>query len=106
MSDRELNHAPPTGGRDGKGRFTPGNRIGKGRPIGTKVDQLRRKMINSVSVGDIAEIVRVLLRRAKEGDPASIKIIFERLFGQPVQIDILERLEAIEAAQDEREDDE
>lgn len=97
--DEQQNDTPTpeeTGGRDDKGRFTAGNRIGKGRPIGAKVERLRRALIASVGTDDIREIVSELLTRAKNGDLMAVKIVFERTLGQPVQADLLDRLDQLE----------
>lgn len=109
MDEQQNDSRPPepeTAGRDVKGRFTPGNRIGKGRPIGAKVEQLRRALIKSVGTDDIREIVSVLLTQAKNGDLAAVKIVFERTLGQPVQADLLQRLEELESTIQQQEAEE
>ena len=89
--------------RDTKGRFTTGNRIGKGRPIGSKVDRLRRAMLSAVTPEDISEIIRVLVSLAKSGDLTAAKIVLDRVLGPSVPADLIERLEELESFADARE---
>ena len=89
--------------RDTKGRFTTGNRIGKGRPIGSKVDRLRRAMLSAVTPDDIREIISVLVSLAKAGDLTAAKIVLDRVLGSPVPIDLIVRLDELERFADARE---
>lgn len=118
MEDREDTHAQDQRGqlvpmddqqsvpaeRDTKGRFTAGNQIGKGRPIGSKVDRLRRAMISAVTPDDIREIISVLIGLAKAGDLTAAKIVLDRVLGSPVPIDLMERLDELERFAAERGD--
>ena len=82
--------------RDNTGRFTPGNTAGKGNPHAAKVAQLRAALLDAVTPSDIAAIIQVLIAKAKGGDIHAAKIIFDRVLGQPLQADILERIEQLE----------
>ncbi len=47
---------------------------------------------------EVREIVERLVRLAKEGDTVAIRELFLRTLGRPLEPDILERLESLEAA--------
>lgn len=79
------------GNRDGHGRFIKGNKAGRGRPIGSRVDLLRRSLIESVTVEDITGIIRSLINQAKRGDINAAKLVFSQVLGNPTAIDIIER---------------
>ena len=82
--------------RDDTGRFTPGNTAGKGNPHAAKVARLRAALLDAVTPSDIESIIQGLIAKAKGGDIHAAKIILERTLGQPLQADILERLEQLE----------
>ena len=77
--------------RNEKGQFVTGNKAGRGRPIGSRVDMLRRALIEAVTVEDISEIIRGLIEQAKAGNLTAAKIVFDRVLGGAINIDILER---------------
>ena len=60
--------------------------------------RLRAALLDAVTPDDITEVVNALLAQAKAGDVSSIKELLQRLLGPPVEIDVLERMEALEAA--------
>jgi hypothetical protein len=62
------------------------------------VARLRAALPDAVTPDDITEVVNALLAQAKAGDVSSIKELLQRLLGPPVEIDVLERMEALEAA--------
>ena len=66
--------------RDETGKFAPGNRIGKGRPPKgqTMTDILSAK----VSADEIADM---LINKAREGDLAALKYIYDRIDGRPTE---------------------
>ncbi len=76
---------PSTNGRDGKGKFVPGNRCGHGNPFGGQTAKLRAAMVHAVTPEDMAEIIRRVVANAKEGDLASAKTVFAYCVGQPHQ---------------------
>ena len=67
-------------GRDGNGRFAPGNRFANGNPHAKRIGQLRSALIEMATAGDIQAIREVLLR----------------VLGRPQEADLIERLEKIE----------
>ena len=79
------------------GRFLPGNAGGPGNPYAARVGELRAALLDAVKPGDLAAIARTLVGAAKSGDVAAAKVVFERVLGRPLEADILERLEALEA---------
>jgi hypothetical protein len=84
-------------GRDSNGRFTKGNRGGPGNPHASHVHKLRGVLLEAVSETDIKKVVQILIGKAMDGDMAAIRILFERALGKPLEHDILERIERLEA---------
>jgi hypothetical protein len=93
-----ANTAPAPGGRGPRGRFAPGNRLARGNPLAQRVQLLRTALLEAVSVDDIIEIVERLKRdaKARNGNTAA-KVLLDRVYGPPQPLDILERLEQLEA---------
>ncbi len=83
------------------GRFVAGNPGGPGNPYAARVAELRSALLEAVTPGDLAAIVRSLVQAARSGDVAAAKIVFERTLGRPLEADILERLEKLEQALEE-----
>ncbi len=83
-------------GRSPKGRFAPGNKIGKGNPHASKVHKLRSGLLKSVKVADLQGVMKKLVDAAKGGDVSAAKLLFDRLLGPPLPLDIEERLQALE----------
>ncbi|MBX3323467.1 MAG: hypothetical protein KF757_10790 [Phycisphaeraceae bacterium] len=90
-----------SGGRDARGRFASGNRFAIGNPQAARVGRLRSAMIESVTIKDMGEVVATVIERAKAGDMAAAKLLLDRVLGPVVAIDVLARIEALEAAMDE-----
>jgi len=89
----------PTGpsGRGRDGRFLPGNRAGKGNPLAAHVQRLRAALLNAVAPTDLKVVARKLLSLAKAGDVTAARELLQRTLGPPVETDMLERIEALEA---------
>ncbi len=85
-------------GRGPGGRFAPGNPGGTGNPHAKAVGQLRAAMMASVTPDDVREVVKGLVRAAKVGEPWAVREFLDRLFGKPEAFDLVEKLEALEAA--------
>lgn len=83
--------------RDNKGHFIKGNKEGRGNPHSKQVNAFRSALLEAVKEKDVKDIVKRLLKQALEGNTAACKILLDRLLGPPVQADILERLERLEA---------
>lgn len=85
-------------GRQTRGRFGPGNRFAKGNGATRKLARFRMAMFAAVKTSDVKEIIGKLLEQAKAGESWAVKLALEYLCGPPVGLDILERLETLEAA--------
>ena len=95
-----MTHPPsPNGanGRDRGGRFAKGNPGGPGNPHGRVAAALRAAMLGAVSPEDMREIVHKLVELAKGGNITAAKEILDRCLGRPVEADLLEQLDALEA---------
>lgn len=74
-------------GRDGKGRFAPGNKGGPGNPNTQRVARLRETLLNAVTPEEMERVVRALLDKAQEGDVPAIKELLDRTIGKAVAKD-------------------
>ncbi len=83
-------------GRSKNGRFAPGHKLAKGNPHAAKVQKLRSSLLKSVSVADLKDVVKKLVDAAKAGDVSAVKLLFDRLLGPALALDIEERLKALE----------
>ena len=94
-----MKDTSPNGlGRDQCGRFAKGNPGGPGNPYTAKIARLRSALLSAVTEDDVRQIVERLVRLAKDGDTVAIRELFLRTLGRPLEPDILERLESLEAA--------
>src|SRR5262249_39572456 len=73
-----------TSGRDASGRFAPGNPGGPGNPHARKVAELRQALVNFVTAEDMKEIALILKEKAKMGNLAAIKLLFQYVLGKPL----------------------
>ena len=87
--------------RDSNGRFLRGNTGGPGNPLAGKIGKLRAALVAAVTEDDIHAIALALIATAKRGDVRAVKELLDRTIGRPVETDLLERLEALEAALNE-----
>ena len=89
--------APPVvNGRSKNGTFAPGHKFAKGNPHAAKVQKLRGGLLTAVSAADLKRVVKRLIEAATGGDVSAAKLLFDRLLGPPVPLDILERMTALE----------
>ena len=86
-------------GRDGRGRFGPGNQAAQGRPNphARRVAELRAAFMSAVSTEDIRAVVEALFGEAKAGSVPAARELLTRVLGQPEAVDVLERVEELEA---------
>lgn len=82
--------------RDSGGKFTKGNRYGRGNPHAKKHAQLRNGLLNAITQKDVSSIVKRLTADAIDGNTQAAKIILDRYFGPIIAPDIMERLEEME----------
>ncbi len=85
-------------GRNADGTFASGNRYGTGNPMAKRVNRLRVAMLQAVKPDDVRQIIRVLIENGKKGDVVAAREALDRIFGKPIEIDVLERLDVLEAA--------
>ena len=79
---------PLTNGRNRRGQFGCGNRLSKGhRKSGavTHAKQLKQALLEAVTVADMKAIAKELITKAKKGDSAAAKELFDRCLGKPHQ---------------------
>ena len=62
-------------------RATPG---GPGNPHARKVAELRQALVNFVTAEDMKEIALILKEKAKMGNLAAIKLLFQYVLGKPL----------------------
>ncbi len=74
------------GGRDPSGRFSKGNRFGKGNPLAAEVFARRRAFLSVVNEATIKSIAREIVAAAKSGDLAAAKLILEWTIGRPAPL--------------------
>lgn len=70
-----------TNGRNELGRFEPGNQCSKGRQNHSA--ELKRAFTEAVTVQDIENIVKTLVRMAADGDVPASKLVLDRALGKP-----------------------
>ena len=89
-------------GRDGKGRFAPGNPGGPGNPNAGEVSRHRAKFFAALRDDDVEKalgVIRSLMNssKAKSGDRlAAARELLDRVIGKVIQQDLLERMERME----------
>ena len=88
----------PDNGRDASGRFAVGNKGGPGNPYTRKAGLLRKAMFEEVTEDDMRRVVRKLVQLAEAGNVAAVREFIDRCVGKPIEADLIERLEALEAA--------
>jgi hypothetical protein len=91
-----------TAGRDAHGRFAKGNPGGPGNPGAAAVGRLRARMLRAMRGEDIdlaITTMREVMAKGKDSDrlTAATKYL-ERALGAPVQLDILEKIDELERA--------
>jgi hypothetical protein len=82
---------------DERGRFVDGNKAGRGNPAAQRAQKLRIALFDAVGAGDFRKVVRRIVRAAQGGDLVAARLLFDRLLGPPVEIDLLAKLEEIES---------
>jgi hypothetical protein len=75
---------PPSDGRGGDGKFSKGNKFGRGNPHYTRLAQNRTVFLEYFGPEHLKEIARELMLRALKGDLEAIKIILGYVIGRPL----------------------
>ena len=86
MSKKEAKRNPKPNHSDG--RFVKGNKAAVGRadkPADQKAKRLKEAFIGAITEADIKAIVAGQVKKAKEGDTAAAKEVFDRLWGRAKQ---------------------
>ena len=91
MASKKIKKAPlNNGGKTARGKFAPGNKLGKGRPKGAlnKVTLAVQNLLD----GEAEELTRKAIELAKGGDMAALRLCFDRLLpprkDRPLVIDV------------------
>src|SRR5438128_1990918 len=74
---------PPETGRDRDGRFARGNPGGPGNPFAREVAAYRTRLLGRVKEGDVDAVADQLIRQAREGDLAAIRLFLLYVLGRP-----------------------
>ena len=84
-------------GRGPGGRFAKGNAGGPGNPNAKRVARLRTALLKGVTPEDMQQVVAAMLAKAKGGDVPAARELFQRVLGPAEAVDMMERLDALEA---------
>jgi hypothetical protein len=96
MNSTPLTHGD--NGKDDRGRFAPGNRLGRGNPLAGRAAKIRAELLRASKPADVKEICRKLIEGAKRGDLAFIREWFDRTAGKATDFVTEERIAALERA--------
>lgn len=69
--------------RDAGGKFRNGNRGGPGNPYARRVAKLRQAMLEECAEEDLRAMTRAMIERAKAGDAAAARLVFQYALGKP-----------------------
>jgi len=72
---------------DARGKFAPGNRLGRGNPHAQRVNRLRTALLKTVTPEDMREITAKLVELSKAGDLDAAELLLDRVFGRVVARD-------------------
>ena len=75
--------APPQ--QDAKGRFVRGNAGGPGNPFGRRVAELRKIIVETLNDAEMLAITLAMIARAKAGDVAAARLLFQYALGKPAK---------------------
>src|SRR4051812_2623968 len=82
MSPTTTETTPDTD-RTEQGHFARGNKGGPGNPHARQMARLRRAFLDAVSDEDMAEVTRTVLAKAKGGDLAAARLLYQYGQGRP-----------------------
>lgn len=96
-------HKSEGNGRDARGRFLPGGKGGPGRPAGRlAVEAWRAAFAQAVGSEDIRAVAQKLVEAARAGERWAVECLLDRCVGQPVEVDLAERILELERLVEER----
>ncbi len=90
-------------GRGARGRFAPGNPGGPGNPLAAEVGKHRARLFKAARAKDVNQALATIREVMTDPDGkasdrlAAAKLLLDRLLGPALELDLLERLEALEA---------
>src|ERR1700687_3237846 len=79
----EEQQAADPSGRDTRGKYATGNPGGPGNPFARRVAQLRAILVETVTDEELRIVAGQLMVKAKFGDLAAIKLLFQYVLGKP-----------------------
>ena len=97
LPSRPSSDGVPAGRDVRSGRFLRGNRCGLGSPLAAKANKLRSAMFKAIDAGDIREIINAVKAEAKRGNLVAARLILAYCLGEPVALDVVEKIERLEA---------
>jgi hypothetical protein len=81
---------------DANGKFKKGWRGGPGNPYIRRIAALRAVIATAVAPDDMMEVMVALLEKAKAGEMAAIRELFDRTLGPAIPFDVLAKLEELQ----------
>ena len=93
MTPHDSEPAAPSSDRAAKGQFARGNKGGPGNPFARQVAELRKVFLDAITPDDMRALMRALIERAKNGDVAAAKLVFQYTLGKPAPAVEPDRLE-------------
>ena len=91
-----LTPAPTAnGGKDVRGRFAPGNTLGRGSPLAGRAAKIRAVLLRKLTDAETEKIGDRLLAMAQGGNLLALRELLDRTIGKPTQFEVLERLDAL-----------
>lgn len=87
----------PAAGRTAGGQFAKGNKVGHNKTAAL-VRAARDALVSVVTKADVRKVATALVKLAVGGDVRAAKLILSYVAGQPESLDLLERLDELEAA--------
>lgn len=71
------------GSRSVNGRFSAGNKFGKGNHLARQQASIRAMIVEAVTEDDLRAVIAVMVDRAKQGDMVAARELLNRLAGRP-----------------------
>jgi hypothetical protein len=92
----EASAALPSHGRRTNGTFAPGHKFSKGNPHAAKIQKLRCSLLAAVSASNLKAVIKALIAEAEAADVAAAKLLFDRLLGPSLPLDMEARMISLE----------
>jgi len=73
-------------GRDARGRFAPGNTLGRGNPFAGRVAAMRAALFEEIDETHFRTLVRGLVQMARDKNLAAMRLILLYLVGKPADV--------------------